>query len=294
MLPEGLQYASASDTMAKIKSLGMNVIRLTFAIEMIDQIYQNGAQDITIQEALTEALGTENGTIILKEMLSKNPSFTNQTTRLEANKWPNFVSIGMRNELRDPEDNSATVEPYDWPHWYNNMVSAAYAIHETNPDPLIFFSGLDFDTDLGPIALGSSLSNTSNLTFNASSFPFSDKLVFELHNYDTDATSCQEIYDDLYPNGYNALDLSNTTVKNHVPVVMTEFGFAQDNSTYLEPYASCLRKLLPKWKSGWTTWVLSGSYYIREGTQDYDETWALPAFPKTSPNWLHMGIEQDS
>jgi len=36
MIPEGLQYSSIASIVAGIKSLGMNAIRLTFAIEMID------------------------------------------------------------------------------------------------------------------------------------------------------------------------------------------------------------------------------------------------------------------
>jgi hypothetical protein len=32
---------------------------------------------------------------------------------------------------------------------------------------------------------------------------------------------------------------------------------------------------MPQWKTGWMVWVVSGSYYIRSGTQDYEETWGL-------------------
>jgi hypothetical protein len=42
MIPEGLQYQSIESIVSKIKSLGMNVIRLTYAIEMIDDILDNG------------------------------------------------------------------------------------------------------------------------------------------------------------------------------------------------------------------------------------------------------------
>ena len=82
MIPEGLQYASISDTVSKFKSLGINAIRLTYAIEMIDDILDNGG-DVTIADALTKALGSENGTIVLNEILTQNPQFTNSTTRLQ-------------------------------------------------------------------------------------------------------------------------------------------------------------------------------------------------------------------
>ena len=83
MIPEGLQYQSIATIVSKIKSLGMNAVRLTYAIEMIDQIYSNGGKDITLQTAFTKALGSTNGSKVLNQVLAKNPSFTASTTRLE-------------------------------------------------------------------------------------------------------------------------------------------------------------------------------------------------------------------
>jgi hypothetical protein len=182
------------------------------------------------------------------------------------------MSIGMRNELRPPLDNGVLLaSSYGWKDWYLNMVAAAGQIYAANPSLLIFFSGLLFDTTLEPITIGASLGN--NLTFNASSFPFANKVVLELHYYQVIPLDCSTIKDTLYVSGFNSLDTSNVTVKNHLPVVMTEFGFAQDDTTYKNVYASCLREYLPAQNAGWMTWVLAGSYYTREGTQDYDESW---------------------
>jgi hypothetical protein len=83
MVPEGLQYASICDIVAKIKSLGMNVIRLTFAIEMIDDIYETG-NDVTLEETFVKALGQTNGTAMLNAVLQHNQRFSASTTRLEA------------------------------------------------------------------------------------------------------------------------------------------------------------------------------------------------------------------
>jgi hypothetical protein len=58
-----------------------------------------------------------------------------------------------------------------------------------------------------------------------------------------------------------------------MPVVLTEFGFAQDQSTWQSVYASCIREWIPEQQAGWMVWTISGSYYIREGTQDSDDTW---------------------
>ena len=83
MVPEGLQYQSIQEVIADLKSIGMNAIRLTFATELVDQIYDNNGEDVDLQTAFEEGLGKENGTIVLKKVLENNPSFTPQTKRLE-------------------------------------------------------------------------------------------------------------------------------------------------------------------------------------------------------------------
>jgi hypothetical protein len=83
MIPEGLQYQSIETIVQMVKSLGMNAIRLTFAIEMIDDIYANGGMDVTIQKAFVQALGQSNGTRVLNQVLAKNPRFSASTTRLQ-------------------------------------------------------------------------------------------------------------------------------------------------------------------------------------------------------------------
>lgn len=83
MIPEGLQYQSIQTIVSDIKSLGMNAIRLTYAIQMIDQIYENDGEDIDIQTAFIDALGDDNGTSVLASVLDNNPQFTEFTTRLE-------------------------------------------------------------------------------------------------------------------------------------------------------------------------------------------------------------------
>lgn len=83
MVPEGLQYQSIETIVADVKSLGMNVIRLTYAIEMVDEIYANNGEDIDLATAFERGLGAENGTAVLASVLANNPQFTEQTTRLE-------------------------------------------------------------------------------------------------------------------------------------------------------------------------------------------------------------------
>ena len=84
MIPEGLQYLSIASIVSGIKSLGMNTIRLTFAIEMIDDIVDGGG-DVKLSTAFTKALGTTNGTLVYNKVLQKNPQFNSSTTRLQVN-----------------------------------------------------------------------------------------------------------------------------------------------------------------------------------------------------------------
>lgn len=92
MIPEGLQYQSIEAIVSRIKSLG-NSVRLTYAIEMIDQIYENGETDITIQRALTDALGQEHGTTVYNSIIENNPSFNDETTRLQVSLIPFFILL---------------------------------------------------------------------------------------------------------------------------------------------------------------------------------------------------------
>lgn len=192
-----------------------------------------------------------------------------------AKAWPALTSMSLRNELRYTDNSTSANATYGWQTWYEDVVPAADGINAANPTPLIFFSGLNYDTELGSVTEASDLGNGSH--FLLSDFSYADKIVFELHNYENSATSCSGIDSTLYNGGYNAMDTSaDTTAVNIAPVVMTEFGFAQDNSTYLLPYSQCIREYLTGLSGGpggWMQWVIAGSYYIRSGVQDVDETW---------------------
>ena len=82
MLPEGLQYNSIANIAGFVKSVGMNVVRLTFAIEMIDD-YFNDSPNQSLQATLNNALGAANGSSVLEQILSNNPQFTAESTRLD-------------------------------------------------------------------------------------------------------------------------------------------------------------------------------------------------------------------
>ncbi|KAF2847064.1 glycoside hydrolase family 5 protein [Plenodomus tracheiphilus IPT5] len=326
MIPEGLQYQSIKSIVSKIKELKMNVVRLTFAIEMIDDIKDHGG-DVTVQQAFIKALGNANGAKVWNQVVKNNPQFTTSTTRLQvydaiaaelakqqiyvhldnhmskakwccggtdgntwfgdtdfdvtkwerglvhmakhSKAWPNMVSLGLRNELRKP-DKAGNTLPYNWSTWYDKMIQAANAVNSANKDILIFLSGLNYDTTLSPIPTSGDLGDNKKFVLKDSKY--SNKLVLELHNYQNSATKCSDIESGLWNNGFRAISPNSV---NQMPVVLTEFGFSQADNSYSGVYATCLKKLMPQWKTGWMVWALSGSYYIRSGTQDFEETWGL-------------------
>ncbi|KAF2824435.1 glycosyl hydrolase family 5 protein-like protein/cellulase, partial [Ophiobolus disseminans] len=314
MIPEGLQYQSIESIVSKIKNLKMNSVRLTFAIEMIDDIKDRGG-DVTIQKAFQKALGSK-GDAVYANVVKNNPQFSATTTRLQqqiyvhldnhmskgkwccgggdgntwfgdtdfnvnnwrrgleymadwSKKWPNMVSIGLRNEFRKP-DKAGSSLAYNWRTWYEQVIPAADLVNKANPNILIFLSGLDYDTKMTPIPGGDDLGGGKK--FLLSDFKYKDKLVLELHNYQNSAGACGDIESGLWNNGFKA---TGAKAVNVMPVLLTEFGFTQADNSYSKVYATCLKKLMPQWKSGWMVWALSGSYYIRSGTQDFEEAWGL-------------------
>ncbi|KAF3059993.1 putative beta-galactanase protein [Daldinia childiae] len=335
MIPEGLQYQSIESIISRVKSLGMNTIRLTYATEMIDQYYDNGETDVTIQKALTDALGQDGGKAVYDKIITNNPSFNTKTTRLQiydaiadecakqeiyvhldnhiskagwccspldgnswwgdeffnienwarglsfmathGKTWPSLTSMSLRNELRIPLNNlTFASSSYSWERWYTYIKQGSSAIHKANEDVLIFLSGLDSDLDLSPVVNGTALTPGS-ATFNKDDFSgFANKLVLELHAYDNifgpGPSNCTTVQVKLFNAGFKAL---TDEAENQFPVVLTEFGLVQNGTSAQDPYVSCLLDYVPSANAGWMIWEIGGSYYIREGTQDHDESWGL-------------------
>ncbi|KAL9948962.1 hypothetical protein D7B24_009491 [Verticillium nonalfalfae] len=96
MIPEGLQYSSIADVVAKIKSLNMNSVRMGWATEMVDDILDNGG-DVSIKETMTRVLGEELAVDVVSDILKHNPSFTEETTRLEV--WDAVAAELQKAEL---------------------------------------------------------------------------------------------------------------------------------------------------------------------------------------------------
>ncbi|KAI1661843.1 glycoside hydrolase family 5 protein [Daldinia decipiens] len=333
MIPDGLRYQSIETIVSKIKSVGMNSIRLTYAIQMIDEIYSNG-KDTTVKDSFTKALGQTNGPKVYKEFLAKNPSFNDSTTRLQVfdavaaecakqkvfvhldnhmskaawccstndgnswfgdtdynvdnwtrglsymanhgKNWPALTSMSLRNELRKPDSNpTLSSQSYNWRDWYTNIKKGTSAINSANPNLLIFLSGLDFDTFVTPVVQGTEFT-PGTAKFNKADFQgYANKLVLEIHNYQNSANNCNNLKNSLYSSGFQALHADDSKAVNVFPVLLTEFGFDMSGSAWQGTYATCIASYLAEQKAGWFIWVISGSYYVRSGTQDFEETWGL-------------------
>ena len=180
------------------------------------------------------------------------------------------MSVALRNEPR-PDNPS---DPYTLQTWYTRMKQGASAVHANNSDVLIFISSINGDLDLSAPVEGSVMTpGTEKFTFDDFK-GYTDKLVFELHVYDqfNSISNCTQMQQDMFKHGFETLT-ANATIQ--LPLVITEFGFEQNATRWKGVYPTCLASYLPAQKVGWMIWVLSGSYYIREGQQDSDETWGL-------------------
>lgn len=345
MIPEGLQYQSVEFIVSKLKSVGFNAIRLTYAIQMIDEIYDNGGVDIPLDKAFAQGLGQNNGTRVLQQFLSHNPQFTAKSTRLQVfdavaaecakqqiyvhldnhisrgmwccgagdnnafwgdrdfnpanwtrglaymaahgKAWPALMSSALRNEPREPSSGPAKAN-YNWETLYKYAKQGAAAINKANPDLLIFISGLNYDTTVAPIVRGQALS-PGQTRFARSDFAgFENKLVLEIHNYENNQGSCSALQNNLFNNGFEA---HRDSAVNKFPVLLTEYGFPMDATTYRGVYASCIAQFTAANKAGFFIWVIAGSYYTRQGTQDFDEAWGV--FNRNWSDWRSPSYVQN-
>ncbi|KAF6785046.1 glycoside hydrolase family 5 protein, partial [Colletotrichum musicola] len=90
MIPEGLEWASVDKILDDVESVGFNYIRMGYAIEMVDQIYDREGEDVPLEVAMITALGYVNGTKVTNDIIRHNPSWTRETTRFEI--WSDIVT----------------------------------------------------------------------------------------------------------------------------------------------------------------------------------------------------------
>jgi hypothetical protein len=368
MVPEGLEWKSVDEILDQVQSVGFNFIRLTYAIEAIDQVYARNMSDVPLEVAMINALGYENGTRVTRQIVEKNPSWSKDTGRFQiwddiatsaaarhifihpdvhvgtqakwccnntdGNAWfddahfpvanwhrglrfvaswarshSNVVSMALRNELRRAVNVSAPTSTltYNWVTLVGNHTAATDQIHAVNPDILVSWSGLQYDQDLSALTSGANLHTAPCYkcdairdaprrpprVFDLAAHPWSDKVFYELHLYsmseDLDTDSCPIIRAELYRAGFHALGIPAPAAcaslaagcvapVRHTPVMLSEFGWAQDASLLDDTLQGCLREFTTEYRVSWAVWSLAGSYRVREGGQGVDDTWGLTTF----------------
>jgi len=359
MVPEGLEWASAEEILDDIASVGFNYIRMGYAIEMIDQIYDRNGEDVPLEVAMIHALGYVNGTKVTNEIVKRNPTWTSQTTRFEI--WSDIVSIAatkgifispdvhtgkaqwccshtdgtawfddvhfnathwrrglayvaqwakghenipamsLRNELR--ESYNITNLYYNWETLVGNMTAGADAIHQVNPDILITWSGMQYGQDLSALTSGKNILTAPCYKctairdaqrrrpqyFNLADHAWANKIVYELHLYsmseDLDTGTCAITKANFYRNGFNALGIDPPPACNitndcpaavrQTPVMISEFGSAQDETLFNNTLQNCLREYTLENGISWMMWSIAGSYRVRSGAQGVVDTWGM-------------------
>ncbi|CAF1097852.1 unnamed protein product [Didymodactylos carnosus] len=309
LMPEGLQHNSVNNIVLLIKAMGFNCVRLTFSIDMTlsknqnitaleslqmqslgsavsgFQLYNPTLLDETVLSVFNivlDALEQQDILILLDNHVSKamwccsdsdgngfwndkyfDPIEWENSLRLMsliARQKHHIVAISLRNELRGSRQNL--------PDWYKYvLIGVIDTIHQTNPDILIVISGLNYDLDLSFIRY----TPVQDLLPE----PIKSKIVYEGHWYSwsnyghsSECTKMQNGVEDAW--GY----ITTENEKYTAPIWLTEFGTNVDNFVG-DNYINCVSQYVQNKKISWAYWVLAGSYYIRDGTSEFRESFGL-------------------
>jgi hypothetical protein len=189
--------------------------------------------------------------------------------------------MGLRNELRPALTGAPSLHPYTWSTWKTYMTAAASAIYSANPDVLIYFSGLESDFNIEPAVGGSTLLDPG-FSFDVASYEWAHKLVFEMHEYDEGISNSCPVYEAILES-FGA-DATTRTTGNRAPLVISEWGHDETDASdaWQSAYSECLTQFIVQRQLGWMVWVLAGSYYIRSGVQDSDESYGEFNFERFS------------
>ncbi|KAK1750668.1 glycoside hydrolase superfamily [Echria macrotheca] len=182
---------------------------------------------------------------------------------------PGVVGMSLRNELRAflLQDLNGRAD------WYNYIQQAGNLVHATNPNVLVIVGGAQSATDLTHI-------RTKML--DTSGWPA--KHVWEMHAYSFTVT---------YPDPFQSCDIVKVQYgfwagfvleqnKPYTgPLLLSEFGVGMtggDKDGLVDKdsrYLSCLASYMQNNDAEWAVWVLGGSYYVRDGKVDNEETWGV-------------------
>lgn len=186
---------------------------------------------------------------------------------------PGIVAMSLRNELRATWTQIAFAPNT----WFEYMPRAARLVHAANPDVLVIVGGINGGTDLLPL-------RTRAMDVGG----WADKHVWEVHSYSYTITtpnggSCdveKAEYGGLF--GFVLEQDRGTGVLG--PLFLGEFGVGMTGGAHDGlndedyDYLTCLVGYMENNDADWSHWALQGSYYVREGSVNHDETWGALDF----------------
>ncbi|KAH6654339.1 cellulase family protein [Truncatella angustata] len=188
-----------------------------------------------------------------------------------ATSQPGVVAMSLRNEPRPFPVLQDFLDGHSG--WLNFMQQGGERVHEANPDVLVLVGGTQSTQDL-------TVTKTRNLDYSA----WAGKHVWEMHAYEFSVTysaagdNC-DIRQDLY--GAFVGFVLEQGQEFTAPLIMSEWGMAlsggpndgltDDGKNYYD----CVKEYMLGNDMDWALWGIQGSYYVREGTADAEETWGL-------------------
>ncbi|KAI3912561.1 hypothetical protein MKX01_039648 [Papaver californicum] len=291
MLVEGLDKKPLRDIVKSMSLLGFNCVRLTWATYMFTRpYYGNQTVDRSFKRlglfeakagialnnpgVLNLTLGKQGIMVVLDNHVSMPQWCCGESddngffgdTYFDPKEWlhglaivanrfkgtPQVVGMSMRNELRGSRQNKYS--------WY------------------LIISGLSYDTDL---------SFLRNETLNIN---FDNKLVYEGHWYAfTDGR--RKDWELKTPDQICATTMKEfdaklefvTLGKNPIPLFLSEFGVDQRGLNDADNrFLTCFLAYAAEKDLDWAMWAMQGSYYIRNQTANFEETYGV-----LDKNWNH-------
>ncbi|KAJ0118299.1 cellulase family protein [Diaporthe amygdali] len=178
------------------------------------------------------------------------------------------VGLSLRNEIRQ-----GLIQVTGIDDWYTLVTKGAQAVHSANPNALIIIGGIASATDLTTVR---------NRNLDTSSW--SGKHVWEFHVYSFTPTFYVNFgICALRKEAWGLFDgfLLKQGEPYTAPLILSEFGVDMSGgdldglSEGDDSYLSCLTEYMTSNDADWAVWALQGTYYVRNGKTNYNETWGL-------------------
>lgn len=97
MLPEGIEWRSVDGILDFMSDAGFNFIRMGYASQMVDDLYETNGADVTIYDSLSRVLGSENGRRVCNNIIKQNSQWNSRTTRFQV--WSDIINKAAARKL---------------------------------------------------------------------------------------------------------------------------------------------------------------------------------------------------